>query len=102
MVIALDYDDTYTKDPRFWDMVISAAKHREHTIYCVTMRCASEVDEVDRDLGDKVDGIFCTNREAKEKYMFKQGYYIDVWIDDMPFFVVNSGRPQETVGGALF
>lgn len=99
MVIALDYDDTYTKDPRFWDMVISAAKHREHTIYCVTMRSAAEVGDVDRDLGDKVDGIFCTNREAKEKYMFKQGYYIDVWIDDMPFFVVNSGRPQKTVGG---
>lgn len=102
MIIGLDYDETYTRDPRFWDMVISAAKHREHTVYCVTARCAAEVGEVDKDLGDKVDGIFCTNRMAKEKYMFQQGYMIDVWIDDSPYFILNSGRPQETPPGALF
>lgn len=100
MNIALDYDETYTKDPRFWDMVISAAKHREHTIYCVTMRSAAEIDDVVRDLDGKVDGIFGTNREAKEKYMFSQGIWIDVWIDDSPYFVLNHGRPATMIGEA--
>lgn len=102
MNIALDYDETYTRDPRFWDMVICAAKHREHTIYCVTMRSAAESDDVIRDLYDKVDGIFCTNRAAKEKFMFNEGIMIDVWIDDSPFFVLNNALPQETPKGALF
>lgn len=93
MVIGLDYDETYTRDPRFWDMVISAARHREHTVYCVTMRSAAEMKEVERDLYDKVDGIFGTNREAKEKYMFNQGYLVDVWIDDTPYFITNHARP---------
>ena len=99
MVIGLDYDETYTRDPRFWDMVISAAKHREHTVYCVTMRSAAECDEVERDLGDKVDGIFGTNRMAKEKYMFQQGYLVDVWIDDTPYFITNHAYPAKAFLG---
>ena len=102
MNISLDYDETYTRDPEFWDLVISAAHYQDHKVYCVTMRSAAECDDVFASLMNKVDGIFCTNRQAKEKYMFKEGIMIDVWIDDMPFFILNNARPQETPSGALF
>ena len=38
MIIALDYDDTYDRDPPFWDQVIAAAARCGHTVIVVTMR----------------------------------------------------------------
>ncbi len=60
-------------------------------VYLVTMRydVPYEADEVREALRDKVDGFFFTGRKAKQKFMFDQGISIDVWIDDMPFFVLN-------------
>jgi hypothetical protein len=55
------------------------------------------MEEVERDLYDKVDGIFGTNRMAKEKYMFQRGYLVDVWIDDSPFFVLNNAKSAEGI-----
>lgn len=101
MNISLDYDNTYTRDPKLWDMFISMAQSNGHKVYCVTMRSAAEIDDVVRDLDGKVDAIFGTNRIAKEKVMFREGISIDVWIDDMPFFVINNAR-QEAPAGALF
>ena len=92
MVLSLDFDDTYTRDPVFWDTMIRLAKSRGHTVYCVTMRYESEGKEVIKALKDKVDGIFFTGRLAKHDFMFKQGIYVNVWIDDMPWFVINDAR----------
>lgn len=92
MNLSLDYDNTYTRDPAFWNGFISMAKRYGHTVYCVTMRTPAEGDDVRKYLQDLVDGIYFTSREAKHDYMFRQRISIDVWIDDMPFFVMNSAR----------
>jgi hypothetical protein len=54
------------------------------------MRYPSEGTDVIENLGDKVNGIHFTSRQAKRDYMFKQGISIDVWIDDIPFFIDHS------------
>jgi len=38
MLIALDYDGTYTADPIFWDTFIASAQSHGHGVACITMR----------------------------------------------------------------
>jgi len=90
MILSLDYDDTYTRDPQFWDTFIASAQHSGHTVYCVTLR-SSEYGgrEVREALASKVDGIFFTNSNGKASYMAALGIWIDVWIDDMPRLIYD-------------
>lgn len=91
MNLALDYDDTYTRDPIFWDAMIGLAQQRGHKVYCITARSPKDSDEVYRDLGKLIGNDAClfTNMAAKKTFAFKQGVCIDVWIDDSPYFVNN-------------
>lgn len=86
MLIALDFDDTYTKDPDFWDDFICNAKNRNHKVICVTMRFEEEGKEVFKTIGKRCDIIF-TERQAKEKFLNKMGIKPDIWIDDSPFWI---------------
>lgn len=93
MNLALDYDDTYTRDPIFWDAVIDLAQKRGHKVYCITARHnnLSNQAEVMGALGKLIgkDACLFTSLTAKKKYAYKMGINIDVWIDDSPYFVDN-------------
>ena len=76
MIIALDYDKTYTSDTVLWDGFIAAAKARLHEVKIVTLRTPNEAINV-----DGVDVIY-TSRQAKMKHIAA-----DIWIDDNPAWV---------------
>ena len=42
MIIALDYDDTYDRDPALWNHLIGLATSRGHSVVIVTMRYEHE------------------------------------------------------------
>jgi len=88
--ISLDFDDTYTRDPKAWDDFIDLMQRQGHSVYCVTMRHESEGRQVKEALASRVDGVFFTNRKAKKDFMYERGINVDVWIDDSPFFVLNN------------
>lgn len=88
MIIALDYDDTYTRDPEFWNKVIDLAQSRGHLVVCVTMRHQHEI-EIEKFPPNIT--IITTDRKAKFFYVAEKGIIIDVWIDDSPFFLLNDG-----------
>jgi len=79
MRIALDYDETYTRDPAFWDAFIDFAKRSGHEVVCVTLRYESERPP------DIPCPCICTGRKAKRN--FTKDKPIDVWIDDDPWHV---------------
>lgn len=89
MNISLDYDSTYTRDPEMWNIFIANAHLSGHKVYCVTMRHTWEGDDVREALEGQVDYIFFTGRKAKKKFMYDKMIGIDVWIDDIPFFILN-------------
>jgi len=96
MNIAIDYDDTYTLNPRMWDEFIQRAYEYDCEVYLVTWRDGenrSMRDEVEKDLRYVLrEGfIHFTNLKAKRKYMEDQGIYIDVWIDDNPYAILHDG-----------
>ena len=93
MNLSLDYDNTYTRDPAMWDSIIEVMKQHGHTVYVVTLRTPSEGDDVRRYLADKVESIIFTSRNAKMDCVQMLGISIDIWIDDMPWFILHDAKP---------
>jgi len=100
MKIALDFDDTYTRDMQGWNAFISLFQSRGHTIYCVTARGDNDSAEVYDTIGKIIGNDKCifANFVAKKDVVSKLGIYIDVWIDDSPFFITHSFKKDEKTG----
>lgn len=87
MIIALDYDDCYTRDTTFWgNFVMHAERFAHHKVICVTAR------DVNHPITDPafrlaVSDIVYAGRQPKRTAAEAAGYKVDVWIDDMPEMV---------------
>lgn len=95
MRIALDYDGTYSADPRLWEEFITSVNKFGHSIYIVTMRCPNEHPIIESLFRNhlSVTNIIYTSKLAKKLYVDKLGIPMDIWIDDSPHFV-NSDAPD--------
>ena len=76
MLIALDYDKTYTADPDLWNDFIVIAQKRGHVVKIVTMRRPDE-----QIIGVPIPVVY-TSRKAKAALV-----NADVWIDDSPSWI---------------
>lgn len=86
MIIAIDYDNTYTADPDTWDNVIKTLQVAGHTLVCVTGRSEAMGLPVLNSIGKLIPVVFA-GPEWKRDAALKRGYKVDVWIDDMPEMV---------------
>lgn len=91
MLIALDYDGTYTLDPDLWDKFILMARFSGHEVIIATMRNENELEQIKNRLFDRVDDIVFTSRKSKVQELQRQGYHPDIWIDDNPYYLLNDG-----------
>ncbi len=100
MNLALDYDDTYTRDPVVWNQVIQQFHSAGHKVYLVTLRDGDNYKEVKQVAvalrGVPVYGYYFTNGKAKKTYMYSKGIRIDVWIDDSPQFILQDKEAAKT------
>ena len=84
MLIALDYDGTYTADPELWDSFIALSRERGHRVIIATMRYPTELSGISS-LIDKVDDIIFTSRKAKKPFVIASiNENPHIWIDDNP------------------
>lgn len=92
VLIALDYDGTYTNDPDFWNDFIYMVKSRGHKVICATMRYDDPVEskDVNRTIGVSCEVIY-TGRKAKKDFLAKMNIHPDVWIDDNPLWLYQNG-----------
>ena len=91
MIFSLDYDDTYTKDPFFWDGFIAHAKMFGHKVYCVTFRFPHELAQLYQTIGKVIgdDHVIATSHRSKRVHMERLNIQVDVWIDDLPELIVD-------------
>jgi len=82
MIIALDYDKTYTADPEMWNLFITMCRQRDHKVICLTMRRYPE-EQIKIPFVD----ITYTDRRAKKAYADENGIWVDIWIDDKPAYL---------------
>lgn len=94
MKISLDFDKTYTLDPPFWDRFIELCHSRGHDVYCVTLRYRVEGQAVYATIGQLIgaDRIVFAGRRAKADVCRENNIEIDVWIDDMPWFIAQDEK----------
>ncbi len=83
MIIAIDYDKTFTADVFLFRNFIVAAQLRCHTIICVTGRKVPIDFSRDPALPLGVVIIYAGDEE-KRKAAEKADYKVDIWIDDTP------------------
>lgn len=90
MIIALDYDDTFTLDPDFWLLFIESATNHGHKVICITARrkILEHQQELMRALPDSVETHFSYD-EPKADYAKRNNIFVDVWIDDSPGWIVG-------------
>lgn len=96
MIIAIDFDNTITKDPALFREYIKMATRRGHTVYIVTARLKTVHPEDLHPWFGIVDGIYWTEHKAKGPFMEALGIKVDVVIDDCPDAWVNDyhGEPR--------
>lgn len=90
MLIGLDYDDTYTKDPIAWRAMISIFRSRGHDFVMVTGR-SDEGEygaQVKRDVEDLMPIVFAAGA-WKRIAADAAGHFVDVWIDDNPEWIAK-------------
>lgn len=84
MIIALDYDKTYTADMELWNEFVKMAVNRGHKIICLTMRYPEE----------KIENwhvpIYYTCRQAKLVWAKTNNIHVDIWIDDRPTWLFDN------------
>jgi len=88
MLVALDYDGTYTKDPELWLLFIKLAQARGHEVVVATMRTFEETHDMDERLTDLINRVVPTDRMAKKPFLASYGMRPDIWIDDQPEFLL--------------
>lgn len=86
MIIALDYDKTYTLDQCCWNDIIYLLKHRSHKVICITMRYPHEpIMDMPKDIQ-----IYYTSRHAKLVWAKQNNIHVDIWIDDNPAWLFDN------------
>lgn len=81
MLIALDYDFTFTADPDFWRAVVALGTARGHKFVCVTGR------DIPPDFSREPAipmRVVCAAGAPKFRAAMRAGFAVDVWIDDAP------------------
>jgi hypothetical protein len=85
VIIALDYDDTFTEDREGWGLFVNIMKNRGHDISFVTFRDPALMDQIDITTDSEQLGIpIVYTYHRQKRHVFKA----DVWIDDMPEVIV--------------
>jgi len=89
MLIALDYDGTYTADRELWNRFIADANKSGHKVICFTMRYP---DEAAYNIPCEV---VYTSRQAKKRFADENGYVVNIWIDDRPAWLFEDALKRE-------
>jgi len=91
MIVAIDYDDTYTADPTAWSAVIRLLQEFGHKVVCVTQRVDPWMQEV-HDAFEPLNVPVVSGGAPKVETAAEAGYFIDVWIDDYPRGILVARR----------
>jgi len=85
MIIALDWDNTYTAAPYLFECFIEKCKELGIQVVIVTGRKPEHRIHTELDVP-----IVYAGNEYKRKAAEKAGYKVNIWIDDMPEMIGES------------
>ena len=86
LTYCIDYNHTYTTDPKLWNSIIQLIYMRKNDVICISRDHNGGEDEILDDIG-KVIGkknVYFTHGMAKKDFAKKNDIKVDIWIDDNP------------------
>lgn len=87
LVIAIDFDSTFTADPELFKAFIGLMKARGHRPIMVTARPEEHgMDEAPKAAVGHLMPIIFSAGDWKANAAEEAGYEVDIWIDDLPQF----------------
>ena len=91
MRIALDFDETFTKDPAFWIAFIRASEMQRHYVAIVTIRDQDHdgINWSSVGMGGPPCPVIWCDGHPKKEFCEALGQKFDVWIDDNPHSIVH-------------
>lgn len=92
MIIALDYDKTYTADRALWGKFCALCEKAGHEVICITMRYNNDEERISN---LPVNKIYYTGRKAKLIWAKNNNIHVDVWIDDNPGWLFDDAASTE-------
>lgn len=88
LLIAIDFDETLTRDSALWKDFIQSCKRLGHTVICITSRRDTEDNNETITNWMHSHGIdipyYFTGLASKLDHAKKIGLKVDIWIDDDP------------------
>lgn len=90
MNIALDYDGTFTLDPDVWAELIDTLHRNSSNVVVVTSRNMKDPVEYAYWFAQNEIPIIYCDYEAKKDVCERLGVKIDIWVDNDPYYIVNS------------
>lgn len=93
MLIAIDYDKTWTADPALFKKFVKNLVDSGHKCICVTSRTSDTPDnELANSIGKYMPVVYAGNA-SKRKAAERKRYFVNIWIDDNPETVTRqNGR----------
>lgn len=88
MRIAIDYDGTFSKDPRAFFDALQIFREAGHAILGVTCRHPEMKSDVHSLYFLACHQVIYTSGEFKKEFVEAKGLSIDVWIDDAPEMII--------------
>lgn len=91
--VALDFDDTYTKDPSTWQALVSKMKESGWEVRFVTFRDdfgGYNNHDIVAAAGAMELEIIYTAGKQKKPFCAMVGFEPDFWIDDMPHIIPSA------------
>ena len=89
MIIAVDYDQTFSAAPELFCSFISNARAMGHCIVCATSRTMK--NPIPADAGACFDAVLYCGDKPKRQFALEAGIEVAIWVDDLP----------ETIGSAI-
>jgi hypothetical protein len=89
ILIALDFDRTFTADRSLWKAFIVGAVRVGHRVICVTTaqdngKQRSLLQQSFAEVHPLLHAILFTGGQPKRKFALLMGHRVDIWIDDVP------------------
>lgn len=96
MIIAIDYDDTFTADTLMFTETIKKFQEFGHQVICVSARRETFANrrEIENALPSGVE-VFLSYDCPKRLFTKMKGVYVDIWIDDKPDAIIEEGDTED-------
>jgi hypothetical protein len=98
MTISVDFDRTFSADPRLWGEFARQSVADGNTVVMISRRPETDREEVMGTLGDYADAfsqvLLVGGDTLKADAAQSAGIDVDVWVDDSPQTITDAPAPE--------